>query len=218
MIGSAARATAAVVFLLALAVGGFLAALRLLAADDDAPASTDSIGITASDATDSADSSGTTTSSGSEDGTTAGNSATTDDNDASEMRLDQEGTVKLGGSDDDLNAGVTVRLRRISLDNPASRVSTDAGSARSLRKVFARGLQQAIALDTTDAPIELTTRRTGVGPTLDWSQDSTTRSHFAVLATRHSPLSYRRSEVCPWSQWKSNLSLATAHLGDGQRP
>ena len=116
VIGSVARTTTAVVFLLALAVGGFLAALRLLAADDDAPASTDSIDITASDATDSADSSGTTTSSGSEDGTTAGNSATTDDNDASEMRLDQEGTVKLGGSDDDLNAGVTVRLRRISLD------------------------------------------------------------------------------------------------------
>ena len=60
VIGSAARATAAVVFLLALAVGGFLAALRLLASDDEAPASVDSVDITASDATDSADGSGTT--------------------------------------------------------------------------------------------------------------------------------------------------------------
>ncbi len=177
MIGSVAKTTTAVVFLLALAVGGFLAALRLLAADDDAPASTDSIDITASDATDSADSSGTTTSSGSEDGTTA----TTDDNDASEMRLDQEGTVKLGGSDDDLNAGVTVRLRRISLDNPASRVSTDAGSARSSRKVFARGLQQAIALDTTDAPIELTTAENG-----RWT-------HTGLVAGLHYEISFRRT-------------------------
>ena len=32
--------------------------------------------------------------------------------------------MKLGGSDDDLSAGVTVSLRRISLDNPASSTST----------------------------------------------------------------------------------------------
>ena len=38
--------------------------------------------------------------------------------------------MKLGGSDDDLSAGVTVSLRRISLDNPASSTSTRTGSVR----------------------------------------------------------------------------------------
>lgn len=181
VIGSAARATAAVVFLLALAVGGFLAALRLLASDGEAPASVDSVDITASETTDSADGSGTTTSDDSEDGTTAANSATTDDSDDSGMRFDQEGTVKLGGSDDDLSAGVTVSLRRISLDNPASSTSTRTGSARGARKVFARGLQQAIALDTTDAPIELTTAENG-----RWT-------HTGLVAGLHYEISFRRS-------------------------
>ena len=181
VIGSAARATAAVVFLLALAVGGFLAALRLLASDDEAPASVDSVDITASDATDSADGSGTTASDDSEDGTTTTDSAATDDSDDSGMRLDQEGTVKLGGSDDDLSAGVTVSLRRISLDNPASSISTRAGSARGAQKVFARGLQQAIALDTTDAPIELTTAENG-----RWT-------HTGLVAGLHYEISFRRS-------------------------
>ena len=181
VIGSAARATAAVVFLLALAVGGFLAALRLLASDDEAPASVDSVDITASDATDSADGSGTTTSDDSEDDTTSADSAATDDSDDSGMRFDQEGTVKLGGSDDDLSAGVTVSLRRISLDNPASSISTRAGSVRGARKVFARGLQQAIALDTTDAPIELTTAENG-----RWT-------HTGLVAGLHYEISFRRS-------------------------
>ncbi len=181
VIGSAARATAAVVFLLALAVGGFLAALRLLASDDEAPASVDSVDITASDATDSVDGSGTTTSDDSEDDTTSGDSAATDDSDDLGMRFDQEGTVKLGGSDDDLSAGVTVSLRRISLDNPASSISTRAGSARGAQKVFARGLQQAIALDTTDAPIELTTAENG-----RWT-------HTGLVAGLHYEISFRRS-------------------------
>ena len=181
VIGSAARATAAVVFLLALAVGGFLAALRLLASDDEAPASVDSVDITASDATDSADGSGTTTSDDSEDDTTTANSAATDDSDASGMRFDQEGTVALGGSDDDLSAGVTVSLRRISLDNPATSTPTRAGPARGARKVFARGLQQAIALDTTDAPIELTTAENG-----RWT-------HTGLVAGLHYEISFRRS-------------------------
>ena len=181
VIGSAARATAAVVFLLALAVGGFLAALRLLASDDEAPASVDSVDITASDAADSVDGSGTTTSDDSEDDTATANSAATDDSDASGMRFDQEGTVKLGGSDDDLSAGVTVSLRRISLDNPASSISTRAGSARGAQKVFARGLQQAIALDSTDAPIELTTAENG-----RWT-------HTGLVAGLHYEISFRRS-------------------------
>ena len=181
VIGSAARATAAVVFLLALAVGGFLAALRLLASDDEAPASVDSVDITASDATDSVDGSGTTTSDDSEDDTTSGDSAATDDSDDLGMRFDQEGTVKLGGSDDDLSAGVTVSLRRISLDNPASSISTRAGSGRGAQKVFARGLQQAIALDTTDAPIELTTAENG-----RWT-------HTGLVAGLHYEISFRRS-------------------------
>ena len=41
--------------------------------------------------------------------------------------------MKLGGSDDDLSAGVTVSLRRISLDNPASSTSTRTGSVRGAR-------------------------------------------------------------------------------------
>jgi len=182
LIGSVARASAAVVFLLALAAGGFLTALRLLEANDDAPASTDSVEVTASDTTASAD--GTTTAKPDDANATSSDDETTTDGDdgtAPGTRFDQEGTVKLGGADDDLNAGVTVSLRRISLDNAASGSSVNGDPARGARKIFARGLERAKALDDTVAPIELTTAENG-----RWT-------HTGLVAGLHYEISFRRA-------------------------